>query len=150
MDPAAPAPLPSPPLAWAADAGRTFHQGVPFTVKVGELRAGRGFAVMEYATRQGEEPPDHVHPTEDEFFYVLSGTLVFRCGGRSFGLGPGGCILLPQGIEHGYTITSPDPVRLLVVTSPPRPAGGWGGFVAELEQQSERLPAPTNHLFTAP
>jgi quercetin dioxygenase-like cupin family protein len=54
------------------------------SVKAGELHPGRGAAFIEYTTRQGEELPDHTHPTEDEIFYVLQGELTFRCGDESF------------------------------------------------------------------
>lgn len=136
------APSPLPPYALPSGKGRTFRQGIPFTIKAGELSPGRGVAVMEYTTRRGEEPPDHTHPTEDEIFYVLAGSLTFHCGGRKFELGEGGMVYLPLGIEHGYTITSEDEVRLLAITCPARPgtAGGWGGFVADLEQQGEWIP----------
>jgi quercetin dioxygenase-like cupin family protein len=114
------------------------------TVKLGELHAGRGAAVAEYTTCQGEEPPDHTHSTEDEVFYVLSGTLTFRCGGQSFDVGTGGFVFLPQGVEHGYTIRSDAPVRLLVVTFPTRTAThpGWGGFIGDVEAQGEFMAEP--------
>jgi quercetin dioxygenase-like cupin family protein len=107
------------------------------------LHPGRGAAFTEYTTRQGEEPSDHTHPAEDEIFYVLKGELTFRCGGKSFDVGEGGFIYLPQGIEHGYTIRSEEPVRLIVVTFPTRAASGegWGGFIADIEWQGELLAA---------
>jgi quercetin dioxygenase-like cupin family protein len=102
------------------------------SVKAGELHPGRGAAFIEYTTRQGEELPDHTHPTEDEIFYVLQGELTFRCGDESFDVGEGGFIYLPQAIEHGYTIRNEGDVRLIVVTFPTREASGkgWGGFIA--------------------
>jgi hypothetical protein len=47
-------------------------------------------------------------------------------------------------MEHGYSIQGEDPVRLLVVTSPLRQeAGGWGGFVADMELgQGELIAKP--------
>lgn len=133
------------PYALPVGAGWTYRFGVDFTVKAGEVRPGGSAAVLEYVTVQGEEPPDHVHPTEDEMFYVLEGALTFRCGEASFDVEQGGFVLLPCGIQHGYTIRSPGPVRLLVVTAPVRTGanGGWGGFVADLETgQGELISGP--------
>ncbi len=131
------------PYTLKAGEGWTYRYGIDMTVKLGELHAGRGAAFTEYTTRKGEKPPDHTHPTEDEIFYVLSGALTFRCGGQSFEVDTGGFIFLPQGIEHGYTIRSDDPVRLLVVTFPTRAAAqGWGGFIADVEAQGELLTHP--------
>jgi len=60
------------------------------------------------------------------------------------GVGEGGFIYLPQGIEHGYTIRSDGPVRLLVVTFPvsAAPGKGWGGFIADVEAQGELVTGP--------
>lgn len=132
------------PFALKAGEGWTYQYGIDFTVKAGELRLGRGASFTEYTTRKGEEPPDHTHPTEDEIFYVLSGDLTFRCGGKTFDVTDGGFIHLPQGIEHGYTIRSEVPVRLLVVAFPTRDAAGkgWGGFIADVESQGALVAAP--------
>lgn len=53
---------------------------------------------------------------------------------------------LPQGIEHGYTIRSEDPVRLIVVTFPTSAASGegWGGFIADVETQGVLVAGPAN------
>ena len=130
------------PYALKAGEGWTYNLGIDFTVKASEVRAGSGAAMMEYVTRKGEEPEGHTHATEDEIFYVLEGALGFYCGEETFELEQGGMVFLPCGIQHGYTIRSEGPVRLLVVTSPPRgSAGGWGGFAADLESGQGALVA---------
>ena len=133
------------PYALSIGQGWTYNYGIDFTVKAGELGAGRRLAVLEYLTRAGEEPPDHTHDTEDEAFYVLQGALTFRCGDQAFEVEDGGFVFLPRGIEHGYQIRSQGDVRLLVVTAPAPGDGepGWGGFVADLEAQGERRGAPS-------
>jgi quercetin dioxygenase-like cupin family protein len=132
------------PYALKSGEGWTYQYDIPFTVKAGELRPGRGAAVIEYTTQKGEEPPEHMHPTEDEIFYVLKGELTFHCAGETFDVGAGGFVYLPQGIEHGYTIRSDGEVRLLVVTFPTAAASekGWGGFVADIEKDGKLTAAP--------
>lgn len=121
--------------ALAPGDGPVHNLGVDFELKVSELTSGAGAAVAEYVTRKGEEPHDHVHPHEDEMFYVLDGRLVFRCGGVRHEVARGGFMFLPRGIEHGYDILSDGDVRLLVITAPPRDdAGGWHGFLGDVEQ----------------
>jgi quercetin dioxygenase-like cupin family protein len=121
--------------------GWVYRYGVDFVVKAGEVRAGRGAAFLEYTTKQGEEPPAHTHPTEDEMFYVLEGSVTFQCGEGRFDLEKGGFIFLPHGIKHTYVIRSLEPVRLIVVTAPVREgqSGGWGGFVSDLESDQGQL-----------
>jgi quercetin dioxygenase-like cupin family protein len=135
------------PYALPAGQGWTYHfaeLGIDFVVKVAEQRHGRGLAVFELTTRSGEEPPLHTHATEDEIFYVLSGDLAFRCGDDRFEVSTGGCVLLPRGVEHGYQVTSPGDVRLLVLTAPVPDEGahGWGGFVSSFEEHSELRNSP--------
>ena len=113
------------PYALQEGEGWTYRFGVDFTVKAGEVQDGRGAAILEYITSKGEEPPDHTHGSEDEMFYVLEGAITFRCGDETFDLEKGGFVFLPRGIQHGYTIRSEEPVRLIVVTSPVREELNW-------------------------
>ena len=132
------------PYTLKAGEGWTYSYGIDHTVKAGELGQGRGAAVIEYTTQKGEEPPLHTHGTEDEVFYVLAGQLTFHCGDQNFDVEEGGFMYLPQGLEHGYTIRSDGPVRLLIVTFPVRtPSSGWGGYVADVESQGEPVQRTT-------
>lgn len=135
------------PYALPAGEGWTYRFGIDFDVKAGEVPAGSGVAVLEYATRQGEEPDDHTHATEDEMFYVLEGAVTFRCGEKSFDVEQGGFIFLPRGLQHGYTLRSAGTVRLLVITAPVRDgaSGGWGGFVSDMELGQGELIAQPPH-----
>jgi quercetin dioxygenase-like cupin family protein len=131
------------PYALRPGEGWTYRYGIDFTVKSSEVAPASGAAVVEYVTRQGEEPPQHTHRTEDEMFYVLEGEVAFHCAGETFEVGRGSFVFLPRGLKHGYTIRSAGPVRLLVVTSPVREgaSGGWGGFVADMEAGQGQLVA---------
>lgn len=123
--------------------GRTCNLGIDFTIKAGESTSKNGAAVIEFVTRKGEEPGAHTHPTEDEMFYVLEGELTFQCDGESFDVAMGGFVFLPRGVEHNYAIRSDGPVRLLVITAPPREQSkSWGGFVADLESSEEAVREP--------
>ena len=133
------------PYALNAGEGWTYNYGIDFTVLLGELRHARGLAIVRFQTHRGEEPPDHTHETEDETFYVLRGSLSFRCGDQTFDVESGGFVFLPHGIEHGYTICSDDDVDLLVLTSPAQEkatGSGWGGFIADLETNGELRSTP--------
>jgi len=89
------------PYALKAGDGWTYNYGIDFTIKTGERGAGPQLAFIHYTTRAGEEPPDHTHNTEDEIFYVLRGSLTFRCGDQSFDADAESFVFLPAGIEHG-------------------------------------------------
>lgn len=135
------------PYALKEGEGWVYRYGIDFTLKASEVQNGSGAAFLEYRTRMGEEPPDHTHRTEDEMFYVLEGSVTFRCGEETFDVEKGGFIYLPAGIRHGYTIRSEDPARLIVVTAPVRDQGnqGWGGFVSDMELGQGELIAKPRH-----
>lgn len=135
------------PYSLKAGEGWIYRFGIDFTVKASEIRNTNGAAILEYKTRKGEEPPDHIHPTEDEMFYVLEGAITFRCGEDTFDLERGGFVFLPAGIEHGYTIPNEAPIRLLVITTPRRENenAGWKGFVADMESGQGELIAKPPH-----
>ncbi len=112
------------PYALAEGEGRTYDwHSVRFTIKAGAAETGGALSIWEVTTRKGEEPDIHVHE-EDEIFYVLSGSLTFRCGGRSFKVRENGYIFLPRNIPHRYTIDSEE-VRLLGFSTP----SGFGDHV---------------------
>lgn len=123
------------PYALHRGEGATYSFGPEFIVKAGELGRGRRLAFVDFTTRIGEEPGDHTHPTEDEIFYLVDGSVTFRCDEETFALEAGGFVFLPRGVQHGYTIVSEGTCRMLVITSPADEdaSGGWGGLIGDLE-----------------
>ena len=115
--------------------GKTVEYGIPFLIKLGECSHGRGIALVRFTARRGEEPPEHVHLSEDEVFYVISGRLTFVCGERIFPTDTGGTMVLPAGVPHTYRVDDNEEAVLLAITYPVQNvAHGWGGFVADMEQ----------------
>ena len=107
------------PFALQRGDGHTYEwNGYHFTFKVRPEDSDGRFFLSEFVCETGQEPSTHVHEDEDEIFYVLEGSLAVHCGDRSFDLEPLGCVFLPRGIPHGFTITSDGEVRMLVMTSP--------------------------------
>ena len=114
--------------------GRVVNYGIPFLIKLGECAHGRGLAIVQYTARAGEEPPEHVHGTEDEVFYVVSGRLTFLCDGKEFEVVTGGIMVLPSGIAHTYRVAPGEEAHVLAITYPVRSMPvGWEGFVADME-----------------
>jgi uncharacterized cupin superfamily protein len=81
--------------------------------------------VVEYEVVPGfPGPPLHVHPSFDEFFYVLDGEVTFRLGDRTETLRPGGHVYTPGTQPHTFANPSAQPGRMLIVATP----GGFEGF----------------------
>jgi mannose-6-phosphate isomerase-like protein (cupin superfamily) len=79
----------------------------------GSETSGR-FALMEYHTKPGNEPPPHIHEREHELYFVLEGTMRFYCEDKTLEIGVGDVVFLPQGKAHAFTCTS-NVVRTLIL-----------------------------------
>jgi quercetin dioxygenase-like cupin family protein len=47
-------------------------------------------------------PPLHIHPFQDEWFYVIEGEYLFQVGDRKYSMKPGDTIFLPRNIPHAF------------------------------------------------
>jgi len=87
-----------------------------------------------YSMFESLEPPGasvslHRHPTFQETFIVLEGRFDFDVAGERRALGQGEMLVIPRGAPHGFTCTSPEPGRMLTISSP---AGVFEAFVADI------------------
>ena len=68
---------------------------------------------------KGKGALPHAHPGIEQVCYMLEGRAVAEVGGERCELGPGDCCFFPADAMHTFTVISDEPVRLLVVYSPP-------------------------------
>ena len=77
--------------ALAHDEGEAFWLlGMLQTVKIGRADTGGEFGLVEIVVPPGLGSPWHVHPEEDEWFYVLEGNLTIHVGDTRVDLTAGG------------------------------------------------------------
>ena len=62
-------------------------------------------------------PPLHIHPYQDEYFYVLEGEYQFQVDQDRYHLSPGDTIFLPRNIQHAFIQLS-EKARVLVSYTP--------------------------------
>ena len=104
------------PLAFArtANVDATFaYMGSLMTFLAKGSETGGRFALMEYHTKRGNEPPPHVHEKEHELYFLLEGTMRFYCEDKTLDIEAGDVVFLPQGKAHAFTCTS-SVVRTLI------------------------------------
>jgi len=96
--------------------------------------------MLEIVVPPGLGSPWHVHPEEDEWFYVLDGNLTFYVGETKLDLTTGGFAFGPKGVPHTFIGAGPTPTRALVGFAPMQ----FEGFLREVgEPAPERvLPPP--------
>jgi pimeloyl-ACP methyl ester carboxylesterase/quercetin dioxygenase-like cupin family protein len=64
--------------------------------------------------------PPHIHPTQDEFIYMIGGRLDLELGDQKSHAGPGDLIRLPKGQPHGIYNNGSSDVRCLFWVAPAR------------------------------
>lgn len=105
-------------------------KGVTFNtldLKVSAEDSENGCAIFEQTghTPKGG-PPLHIHPEQDEWFYVIEGDYLFQCGEEHFSLKAGDTIFLPRKVQHAF-IQLTDKGKMIVGYFP---AGKMEGFFA--------------------
>jgi mannose-6-phosphate isomerase-like protein (cupin superfamily) len=110
------------------------------TVKAGGAETRGRLTVAEFLNPAGFAPPLHRHLEEDEAFYILSGTVSFRCADLTFTAAPGDFVLLPVNLPHTFLVGPDEPLHVLQLTTP----SGFEHFAAEVGEPAaeRRLPDP--------
>src|SRR5579859_7300180 len=65
-----------------------------------------GMTVIEQACPPGLDSPAHVHDSEEQCLFMLSGSIDLRCGDVTSSLGPGCFVVLPRGVPHSFVVGS--------------------------------------------
>jgi mannose-6-phosphate isomerase-like protein (cupin superfamily) len=99
------------------------------------LRGGnrRGVRVVEHPIEPGRLIVPHVHEHEDEYSYVLEGTIGARVGDHEVVAGQGSYVIKPRGLMHTFWNAGPGPARLLELISP----AGFEKYFAELAEAED-------------
>ncbi len=79
---------------------------------------GGRLAIFEQLAPAGSATPMHRHDETDEYFYVLSGEVVFHGTGEARRCEAGAFVTVPRGAAHGFRVTDAGPARLLVFSAP--------------------------------
>jgi quercetin dioxygenase-like cupin family protein len=87
------------------------------TFKATSAETNGAFVLFEMVSPRGKATPLHLHPTEDESFYVIEGELMAHVDGRELTAGPGGFVSFPRGTPHAFTIVS-EQARFLTLFTP--------------------------------
>jgi mannose-6-phosphate isomerase-like protein (cupin superfamily) len=84
-----------------------------------ETVGARHLEVIHGTIQKGKGALPHAHPGIEQVCYVLEGRARAEIGGQSRELGPGDCCFFPPDEMHVFTVVSDEPVKLLVIYSPP-------------------------------
>jgi mannose-6-phosphate isomerase-like protein (cupin superfamily) len=131
------------PVLLGAGDGRIVHLlGDEMTLKASADQTAGTLGVFECLVPAGAQgPPEHVHVTFDEAFYVLEGVLPLQVKDETTLLPSGAFAFVPRGTRHTFSNPSEAPIRFLTVCTP----GGFEGFFVD----AARLPLSVPPDFDA-
>jgi quercetin dioxygenase-like cupin family protein len=117
------------------------------TVTVSRLLGGEEtdgqLSLVELKGLPGSGPGPHIDAWR-ETFYVLEGELTFRYeqdgAVRSVAARPGDALTIPTGAGHAFSVTSPEPARYLILSTP----AGIDTFFADAGDPIEHATLPTD------
>jgi quercetin dioxygenase-like cupin family protein len=113
----------------ANDEGESFWLlGMLQTIRISREDTGGRYGLLEIVVPKGLGSPYHVHPEEDEWFYVLEGEITFYVGETRLSLPAGSFAFGPKGVPHTFFGQSVEPARALVGFQPMR----FEGFLREV------------------
>jgi mannose-6-phosphate isomerase-like protein (cupin superfamily) len=110
--------------------GETFDfGGLGVVWKIESSETGGRFSVVEHPIRpRALAAPLHMHQNEDEYSFVLQGTLGALLGDRVVEAGPGTWVFKPRAEWHTFWNAGDTECRILEVISP----GGFENYFREL------------------
>jgi quercetin dioxygenase-like cupin family protein len=76
--------------------------GMLQTVKIGRDDTNGAYGLLEIVVPEGIGSPWHVHPEEDEWFYVLEGEISFWVADTHLTLTAGSFAFGPKGVAHTF------------------------------------------------
>jgi mannose-6-phosphate isomerase-like protein (cupin superfamily) len=77
-------------------------------------KTGKTLGLIRQTIAPKSGPPAHIHRTEDEFFYVVSGTFIFKLGDRIVSAPAQSTVFVPRGTVHTFENVGTEPGVLLV------------------------------------
>jgi quercetin dioxygenase-like cupin family protein len=86
--------------------------------KVPPRETGGGLFIIEHANLVKGGPPLHLHPHQEEWFYVIAGKVLFQVGDDRKHLSAGESVLSPRNVPHAFAAVGEMPGRMLIAFTP--------------------------------
>jgi quercetin dioxygenase-like cupin family protein len=115
---------PAPKFCVNADSVRPYspanHTGTVNRRLIGPETVGaKQLEVVLGVVEKGKGAQPHSHPGIEQVCYMLEGRARAEVAGQVMDLGPGDCCFFPADAPHVFTVTSDQPVKVLVIYAPP-------------------------------
>jgi quercetin dioxygenase-like cupin family protein len=74
----------------------------PNDIKISQQDTSGDLTVFEYTGNVKGGPPLHIHPHQDEIFFIVQGEYLFQVGNDKHTLKAGDTIFLPRAVPHAF------------------------------------------------
>ena len=126
------------------------HTGTSNRRVIGRDTVGaRRLEVLIGTISKGNGAQRHAHPSLEQASYLLHGAGVSEVYGQERRVSPREWAFSPQGVFHSFTVTSDEPVQVLVVYAPPYQENPLAAVVAD-PAHPQAGPRPPATTATAP
>ena len=89
---------------------------------------GGAISVLMADHKPGEGPPDHVHFSQEEMFFIVEGTYELTVGDQTSTAGPGTIVFIPRNAVHRFKNVGDTTARMLDWSLP----GGQDNYFKEI------------------
>ena len=98
-----------------------FIQGDPdaFATKVRGVDGNKTYSVIEVHTPPNRGPFLHIHPSQNELFFVFYGSIGIQCGAQRTILKAGDTFMAPANMPHAFVSLGKEESRMLNIFDPP-------------------------------
>lgn len=96
------------------------------------------YAIWEATVPPGGGPPPHLHPREEEGFYVIKGEVTIHVDGQAVRATSGSFVNMPAGSTHWFRNETDQIARLLILAAP----GGIEAFFRKIGRAVDDSQAP--------
>jgi len=100
----------------------------PIMAKISGADTGGRYSTIKISTPPGRGPALHVHPAQNEWFFLLYGSIGLVCGKEKLVLKVGDSFMAPMGVPHAYETLGSETARILNLFDP---AGEMEAFFNE-------------------
>lgn len=124
--------LPQDRVIVAPDDGTTVLEGgFGVVLKLAGAETGGSFSIVEHPLAPGVlGSPPHTHTNEDEYSFVVEGTVGVMVGEEVHEAGPGSYVIKPRGVPHAFWNAGPEAARIVEIISP----AGFERYFGELAE----------------
>lgn len=96
----------------------SLFDGDTFYTKVSTRDTDGDFYIYESSRVKKGGPNLHVHPGQDEWWYILEGEFVIKVGDKMYNVKPGDSVFGPRGVPHAFSKVGEGTGRMLTTFQP--------------------------------